>query len=126
IRSHNLHRFVTEDGLISFGIDQAALYRLAASYVDRILKGEETSRPPGAGSDEIRNRAQHQDCQSTWLGSTAGGGSPCPRGDRMKLLLHLLTSLHGTKRTCQHACALSALRGNVLQNSIALGDRVRR
>jgi putative ABC transport system substrate-binding protein len=26
--------------LISFGIDQAALYRLAASYVDRILKGE--------------------------------------------------------------------------------------
>jgi putative ABC transport system substrate-binding protein len=25
--------------LISFGIDQAALYRLAASYVDRILRG---------------------------------------------------------------------------------------
>jgi ABC-type uncharacterized transport system substrate-binding protein len=31
---------VTEGGLIFFGIDQAALYRLAASYVDRILKGE--------------------------------------------------------------------------------------
>jgi putative ABC transport system substrate-binding protein len=31
IRSHNFRRFVTEDGLISFGIDQAALYRLAAS-----------------------------------------------------------------------------------------------
>src|SRR5262249_18508968 len=29
----------------------------------------ETSRPPGEGSDEIRNRAQHQDCESTWLGS---------------------------------------------------------
>jgi len=40
IRSHNFRRFVTEGGLISFGIDQAALYRLAASYVDRILKGE--------------------------------------------------------------------------------------
>ena len=26
--------------MISFGIDQAALYRLATSYVDRILKGE--------------------------------------------------------------------------------------
>ena len=36
IRSHNFRRFVTEGGLISFGIDQAALYRLAASYVDRI------------------------------------------------------------------------------------------
>jgi hypothetical protein len=35
IRSHNFRRFVTEGGLISFGIDQAALYRLAASYVDR-------------------------------------------------------------------------------------------
>src|SRR5215471_14998552 len=58
----------------------------------------ETSRPPGAGSDEIRNRAQHQDCQSTRLGSTAECVCPCRRGDRMKLLLHLLTSLHGTSR----------------------------
>ena len=39
IRSHNFRRFVTEAGLISFGIDQAALYRLAASYIDRILRG---------------------------------------------------------------------------------------
>jgi hypothetical protein len=31
--AHNFRRFVTEGGLISFGIDQAALYRLAASYV---------------------------------------------------------------------------------------------
>jgi hypothetical protein len=29
IRSHNFRYFVTEGGLISFGIDQAALYRLA-------------------------------------------------------------------------------------------------
>ena len=43
IRSHNFRRFVTEGGLISFGIDQAALYRLAASYVDRILKGEKSA-----------------------------------------------------------------------------------
>jgi hypothetical protein len=32
--------------LISFGIDQAALYRLAASYVDRILKGEKSADLP--------------------------------------------------------------------------------
>ena len=32
-------------GLISFGIDQAALCRLAASYVDRILKGEKPADP---------------------------------------------------------------------------------
>ena len=46
IRSHNFHRFVTEGGLISFGIDQAALYRLAASYVDRSLKGEKPADLP--------------------------------------------------------------------------------
>ena len=32
--------------MISFGIDQAALYRLAASYVDRILKGEKPAEMP--------------------------------------------------------------------------------
>ena len=32
--------------MISFGIDQAALYRLAASYVDRILKGEKPTDLP--------------------------------------------------------------------------------
>ena len=46
IRSHNFRRFVTEGGLISFGIDQAALCRLAASYVDRILKGEKSADLP--------------------------------------------------------------------------------
>ena len=46
IRSHNFRRFVAEAGLISFGIDQAALYRLAASYVDRILKGEKPADLP--------------------------------------------------------------------------------
>jgi putative ABC transport system substrate-binding protein len=32
--------------LISFGIDQAALYRLAASYVDCILKDEKPADLP--------------------------------------------------------------------------------
>lgn len=32
--------YVTEGGLASFGTDQASPYRLAAGYVDRILKGE--------------------------------------------------------------------------------------
>ena len=38
--------FVTEGGLISFGTDQAAPYRLAAGYVDRILKGEKPADLP--------------------------------------------------------------------------------
>jgi hypothetical protein len=67
IRSHNFRRFVTENGLISFGIDQAALYRLAASYVDRILKGEKPADLPMQAPTKYETRAQHQDCQSTRL-----------------------------------------------------------
>jgi putative tryptophan/tyrosine transport system substrate-binding protein len=39
-------RFVVEGGLVSFGIDNAELYRLAAGYVDRILKGEKPGDLP--------------------------------------------------------------------------------
>jgi putative ABC transport system substrate-binding protein len=39
-------RFVIEGGLISFGNDQAEPYRLAAGYVDRILKGENPADLP--------------------------------------------------------------------------------
>jgi putative ABC transport system substrate-binding protein len=39
-------RFVIEGGLISFGNDQAEPYRLAAGYVDRILKGEKPADLP--------------------------------------------------------------------------------
>ena len=46
IRSHNFRRFVTEGGLISFGIDQAALYRLGLLRRDRILKGEKPADLP--------------------------------------------------------------------------------
>jgi len=38
--------FVTEGGLVSFGPDQAEPYRLAAGYVDRILKGQKPAELP--------------------------------------------------------------------------------
>ena len=41
-----LRGFVTEGGLISYGIDVAEPYRLAAGYVDRILRGEKAADLP--------------------------------------------------------------------------------
>src|SRR5262249_6845342 len=38
--------FVTSGGLISYGLDTIEQYRLAASYVDRILKGEKSADLP--------------------------------------------------------------------------------
>jgi putative ABC transport system substrate-binding protein len=43
---YSFRGFVTAGGLISFGTDQAEPYRLAAGYVDRILKGEKPTDLP--------------------------------------------------------------------------------
>ena len=45
--------FVAAGGLISYGIDPAEPYRLAASYVDRILKGEKPGDLPVVQSTKI-------------------------------------------------------------------------
>ena len=40
---YNLRSYVTAGGLISYGTDVYDLYRRAAGYIDRVLKGE---KPP--------------------------------------------------------------------------------
>jgi putative tryptophan/tyrosine transport system substrate-binding protein len=42
--------WVLSGGLASYGIDNIELYRLAASYVDRILKGEKPADLPGSST----------------------------------------------------------------------------
>jgi putative tryptophan/tyrosine transport system substrate-binding protein len=43
---YSFRGYVAEGGLISYGTDQAEPYRLAAGYVDRVLRGEKPSDLP--------------------------------------------------------------------------------
>src|SRR5262245_45014159 len=43
---YSVHAFVTAGGLIYYGTDLYDLYRRAASYIDRVLKGEKPSNLP--------------------------------------------------------------------------------
>ena len=46
---YNLRTFVRAGGLISYGTDIYDLYRRAAGYIDRVLKGEKPSDLPVQG-----------------------------------------------------------------------------
>jgi putative ABC transport system substrate-binding protein len=51
---YQFRTFVDEGGLMSFGIDQAEPYRLAAGYVDRILKGEKPADLPVQAPNKLQ------------------------------------------------------------------------
>ena len=53
------NRFFSEPGgLISYGDARVEQYRLAAGYIDRILKGREAFRSANPAADQIRSRRQ--------------------------------------------------------------------
>ena len=57
--------FAASGGLASYGVDNIDLYRLAASYIDRILKGERPANLPVQSGDQIRTGDQPEDRQGT-------------------------------------------------------------
>ena len=43
---YNLSDFVRDGGLLSYGVDQVDIFRRAATYVDRILRGAKPAELP--------------------------------------------------------------------------------
>jgi putative ABC transport system substrate-binding protein len=52
---YNAKEHVEAGGLMSYGPNFPELYRRAAEYVDKILRGGEASRHPGRAADQIRS-----------------------------------------------------------------------
>jgi putative ABC transport system substrate-binding protein len=51
---YNLRVYVTDGGLISYTTDVVDLYRRAAGYVDRVLRGERTADLPVQGPTKFQ------------------------------------------------------------------------
>ncbi len=54
-------RFASSGGLMSYGVDRSELFRRAATYVVRILKGRKAGRPAGRATHEVRPDHQLED-----------------------------------------------------------------
>jgi hypothetical protein len=76
--------FVTAGGLISYGPDFLDEHRRAASYVDRILKGEKAADLPVQAPTKYELGDQSQDSEGARPHGTADAARPRRRGDRMK------------------------------------------
>ena len=104
-----LSHFVTAGGLISYGIDYADQFRLAASYADRILRGTKPADLPVQQPTKfelvINRKAAHE------LGLTIPA-SLLANGRQLDRLARFLAG-----RTSWLRCAMSAFEGIVLQKS---------
>ncbi len=75
--------FVKSGGLMSYGPSLHGLWRRAATYVDKILKGRQPRRPAGGTADHVRAGRQSQDRAGARPDDPALASAARRRGDRM-------------------------------------------
>src|SRR5262249_51985189 len=75
----------SEGAVIGYGPDYSDIYRLAGSYISRIMKGESPSELPGAESSQILSRRQLEGSQEFRCNNFDQSARSCNRGDRITM-----------------------------------------
>ena len=107
---YRISAFARDGGLLSYGADPVDIFRRAASYVDRILRGAKPGDLPVQFPAKFEMVRESQDRQGAWPRGTADAARPRRRGDRVAAVLH--THLAADAQVCSwhirdvHPCPL--------------------
>ena len=82
--------YVEMGGIMSYGIDYREMYRNAASYIVRVLKGQNPAELPVILPTKVRVSNQSQIRQCAWSYHYIAAAYPRRRGDRITMLFAAL------------------------------------